>query len=208
MRVSLEDRFRLEGFAVTTAATLDGARRELANAPRPSLVITDVRLPDGNGAEIFELCRKSMPGVPVIIMTGFGSVADAVRLVKAGALDYLEKPFNLDDLVETVRMTVSDADPGDERGLRGSVEEAERTAILEALVRNDWAISKTAQFLGIPARTCGRKCAGTTLTVEIIAIRGFARSYAKVRSADAASIMIDEQFSIFFMEWPGRQAVE
>lgn len=157
MRVSLEDRFRLEGFAVATAATLDGARRELANAPRPSLVITDVRLPDGSGTEIFELCRKSLPGVPVIIMTGFGSVADAVRLVKAGALDYLEKPFNLDDLVETVRMTVSDADLGDERGLRGSVEEAERTAILEALVRNDWAISKTAQFLGISRKNLWEK---------------------------------------------------
>lgn len=157
IRVSLEDRFRLEGFAVATAATLDGARRELAYGPRPSLIITDVRLPDGNGTEIFELCRKSLPGAPVIIMTGFGSVADAVRLVKAGALDYLEKPFNLDDLVETVRMTVSDADVGDERGLRGSIEEAERTAILEALVRNDWAISKTAQTLGISRKNLWEK---------------------------------------------------
>ena len=157
MRVSLEDRLRLEGFAVATAATLDGARRELARTPRPNLVITDVRLPDGNGAEIFELCRKNLPGVPVIIMTGFGSVADAVRLVKAGALDYLEKPFSLDDLVETVRMTVSEPDLGDERGLRGSVEGAERTAILEALVRNDWAISKTAQFLGISRKSLWEK---------------------------------------------------
>ncbi len=65
-------------------------------------------------------------------MTAFGSVADAVRLVKAGALDYLEKPFNLDDLVETVRMTVSDADDRGERGLRGSVEEAERAAIMRS----------------------------------------------------------------------------
>lgn len=157
MRVSLEDRFRLEGFAVATAATLDGARRELASTPRPSLVITDIRLPDGSGAEIFEVCRKNLPGVPVIIMTGFGSVADAVRLVKAGALDYLEKPFNLDDLVETVRMTVSDSEVSDEGGLRGSIEAAERNAILEALVRNDWAISKTAQFLGISRKSLWEK---------------------------------------------------
>lgn len=157
MRVSLEDRFRFDGFTVATAATLDGARRELAGTPHPSLVITDVRLPDGNGAEIFEFCRKNLPGVPVIIMTAFGSVADAVRLVKAGALDYLEKPFNLDDLVETVRMTVSDTGLGDDRGLRGSIEEAERTAILEALVRNDWAISKTAQSLGISRKNLWEK---------------------------------------------------
>ena len=157
VRVSLADRFRLEGFAVSTAATVDGARRELSNAPRPDLVITDIRLPDGSGAEIFEICQVNFPGVPVIIMTGFGSVADAVRLVKAGALDYLEKPFNLDDLVGTVRMTVNAPELGDEGGLRGSVEGAERTAILEALVRNDWAISKTAQLLGISRKSLWAK---------------------------------------------------
>jgi len=157
MRVSLEDRFRLEGFAVATATTVDGARHELANSPRPSLVITDVRLPDGSGADIFELCRKTLPGLPVIIMTGFGSIADAVRLVKAGALDYLEKPFNLDDLVETVRMTLSSTAIGDERGLRANLGEAERTAILEALARNGWAISKTAEFLGISRKSLWEK---------------------------------------------------
>lgn len=157
MRVSLEDRFRLEGFVVATAATVDGARRELANGRRPSLVITDVRLPDGSGAEIFQLCRSKLPGVPVIIMTAFGAVADAVRLVKAGALDYLEKPFNLDDLVETVRMTVSGYGVQDDHNLRNSIEEAERTTIAEALVRNDWAISKTAQKLGISRKNLWEK---------------------------------------------------
>lgn len=157
MRVSLEDRFRLEGFSVATAATVDGARRELVQEPRPSLVITDVRLPDGSGAEILELCRTNLPGVPVIIMTGFGSVADAVRLVKAGALDYLEKPFSLDDLVETVRMTVTEADREDERDLRCSVAETERRTIMEALVHNDWAISKTARFLGISRKNLWEK---------------------------------------------------
>lgn len=155
MRLSLEDRFRLEGFAVTTAATVDGARRELAYGPRPCIVITDVRLPDGSGTQVFEECCAKIPGVPVIVMTAFGSVSDAVRLVKAGALDYLEKPFNLDELVETVRMTVSA--PADERGLRGNVEEAERTAIVEALVRNGWAISKTARSLGISRKNLWEK---------------------------------------------------
>jgi DNA-binding NtrC family response regulator len=156
MRVSLADRFRLEGFVVITAATVEGARLRLTNGPQPSLVLTDVRLPDGSGAEIFDYCRTTLPGVPVIVMTAFGSVSDAVRLVKAGALDYLEKPFNLDDLVATVRMTVSDDDAG-ERGLRGSVEEAERVAITEALVRNGWAISKTAQRLGISRKSLWEK---------------------------------------------------
>jgi two-component system response regulator AtoC len=155
MRVSLEDRFRLEGFAVVTAATVEGARLRLEGGVRPSLVLTDVRLPDGNGIAIFDLCRTTLPGTPIIVMTAFGSVADAVRLVKAGALDYVEKPFDLDGLVETVRMTVSDS--GGERGLRGSVEEAERAAILEALVRNGWAISRTADSLGISRKNLWEK---------------------------------------------------
>lgn len=157
MRVSLEDRFRLEGFDVTTAATVDRASRELTSGRRPCLVITDVRLPDGSGAEVFELCRRTLSGIPVIVMTAFGAVADAVRLVKAGALDYLEKPFNLDDLVETVRMTVGGSETEDDHDLRGSLEEAERAAIKEALVRNDWAISKTAERLGISRKSLWEK---------------------------------------------------
>jgi DNA-binding NtrC family response regulator len=75
---------------------------------------------------------------------------------KAGALDYVEKPFDLDAFVEIVRMTVSGGDAG-ERGLRGSVEEAERAAILEALVRNGWAISKTADGLGVSRKNLWEK---------------------------------------------------
>jgi DNA-binding NtrC family response regulator len=157
MRLSLEDRFRLEGFAVVAAGTVEGARLRLEGGVRPSLVLTDVRLPDGSGIAVFDLCRATLPGVPVIVMTAFGSVADAVRLVKAGALDYVEKPFNLDDLVETIRMTVSGEEGSGERGLRGSVEEAERAAILEALVRNGWAISRTADVLGISRKNLWEK---------------------------------------------------
>ncbi len=157
IRLSLEDRLRIEGFSVLSAATVDGARLMLTHGPRPSLVITDVRLPDGSGTEVFEMYRVRMPGVPVIVMTAYGSVADAVRLVKAGALDYLEKPFNLDDFVETVRMTVTVPDGQEDRGLRESIENAERSAIIEALERNDWAISKTAKALGISRKNLWEK---------------------------------------------------
>jgi DNA-binding NtrC family response regulator len=90
-------------------------------------------------------------------MTAFGTVADAVRLVKAGALDYLEKPFNLDELVETVRMTLTATDSSDERELRSSVEDAERAAIVEALNRCNWAVSKTAGALGISRKSLWEK---------------------------------------------------
>lgn len=157
MRLSLEDRLKLEGFPVVAAATVDGARVLLAHGPRPSLVITDVKLPDGSGAQVFDLCRSRLPDMPIIVMTAFGSVADAVRLVKAGALDYLEKPFSLDKLVETVRATLQRPEPRAPRDLRGSVEDAERTAILDALERNEWTITKTAAALGISRKSLWEK---------------------------------------------------
>ena len=148
MRLSLEDRLRIEGLDVVTATTVEGACLLLVHGGRPSLVVTDMRLPDGMGDRVFETCRERHPGVPVIVMTAFGSVSDAVRLVKGGALDYIEKPFDLDEFVDMVRVTIASGHSVD-RGLRGSVEEAERAAIVEALESHEWAISRTADALGI-----------------------------------------------------------
>lgn len=77
--------------------------------------------------------------------------------MNAGALDYLEKPFDLDELIDVVRTTMSPPVNTIPRGLRGSIEEAERTAIIEALERNGWAISKTATALAISRKNLWEK---------------------------------------------------
>ncbi len=98
IRVTLEDRFQMEGYRALVAADLAAARDQLASESI-DLVITDIRLPDGDGRDLFrEVCRLH-PGVPVIIMTAYISVPDAVSLIKAGAVDYLTKPFDLDEMV-------------------------------------------------------------------------------------------------------------
>lgn len=102
MRVSLEERLRLEGISATAVETLAAARRELARG-QVDLVVTDIRLPDGTGRDLFHEVSAAYPGLPVIVMTAFGSVADAVELVKAGAVDYLTKPFKMDAFVTNVR---------------------------------------------------------------------------------------------------------
>ena len=86
MRLSLEDRLRLEGIPVTSVSDLAAARRELANGSL-DLVITDVRLPDGSGATLFEDVCRQLPGTPVILITAYVSVPEAVALIKAGAVD-------------------------------------------------------------------------------------------------------------------------
>ena len=106
MRLSLEDRLRLEKIPVHAVPDLAGARKELSKGD-VDLVITDIRLPDGNGIELFQEIFNHYPGIPVILMTAFGDISDAVALVKAGALDYLTKPFDISDFINKVERHLS-----------------------------------------------------------------------------------------------------
>lgn len=106
MRLSLEDRLRLEGIPARTACDLAGAHDQLDKGD-VAMVVTDIRLPDGSGADLFEDISRHDPGVPVLLMTAYGDVLDAVTLVKAGAVDYLTKPFDMMDFVGKVRRNLS-----------------------------------------------------------------------------------------------------
>jgi len=106
MRLSLEDRLRLEGIPTTSASDLATARHELANGGL-DLVVSDVRLPDGSGATLFEDVCRQYPGTPVILITAYVSVPQAVALIKAGAVDYITKPFDIEAFVSLVKRTLS-----------------------------------------------------------------------------------------------------
>ncbi len=106
MRLSLDDRLRLEGIPVTSVSDLAAARHELANGDL-DLVVSDVRLPDGSGATLFEEVCRQHPGTPVIIITAYVSVPEAVALIKAGAVDYITKPFDIEAFVSLVKRTLS-----------------------------------------------------------------------------------------------------
>jgi DNA-binding NtrC family response regulator len=106
MRLSLEDRLRLEGIPVRAASDFAGAHDQLAKGD-VDMVITDIRLPDGSGAGLFDDISRHYPGTPVILMTAYGEVTDAVELVKAGAADYLTKPFDMKLFITKVRRNLS-----------------------------------------------------------------------------------------------------
>jgi DNA-binding NtrC family response regulator len=106
MRLSLEDRMRLENIPVQVADTLEGARSALEKGDI-DMVVTDIWLPDGSGSELFDDISRHFPGTPVVLMTAFGDVSDAVALVKAGAVDYLTKPFDMKAFISTVRRNLS-----------------------------------------------------------------------------------------------------
>ena len=106
MRMSLEDRLRLDGISVCVASDTAGAKKELAKGDI-DLVVSDIRLPDGTGLELFSDISTYYPGTPVILMTAYGDVSDAVALMKGGALDYLTKPFDINDFVTKVGQHLS-----------------------------------------------------------------------------------------------------
>jgi len=106
MRLSLEDRLRLENIPAKAVGDLSEARKQLEKGDI-DLVITDIRLPDGTGVELFNDISNHYPGIPVILMTAFGDISDAVSLVKAGALDYLTKPFDIGDFLNKIERHLS-----------------------------------------------------------------------------------------------------
>ncbi len=95
----------LEEGGYETIATVDGADA-MAHVndedQHIDLVVTDVRMPGVTGDEILEAANRVRPEAPVIVITAFGSVEHAVEMVKAGAFQYLTKPFETDDLLAAV----------------------------------------------------------------------------------------------------------
>jgi UDP-3-O-acyl N-acetylglucosamine deacetylase len=90
-----------EGFEVLEAP--DGRRAlELLAHTAPSLAIVDVWMPDVDGIELVERMRTEAPGVPIIVISGHGTIETAVRVIRLGAFDFLEKPFPLDALLNVV----------------------------------------------------------------------------------------------------------
>ena len=113
MGESLSQRFELEGYAVRWCRHLAEASAALAH--HPGAVISDVRLPDGLASRWFVELPAAQRAQPWFFLTGYGSVNDAVTAMRAGAREYLMKPFDIEALVRSVRSaTTGDEDATDE----------------------------------------------------------------------------------------------
>ncbi len=103
MGESLSQLCRFEGFGVTWCRTAFEAEQALTTQ-RFGVVVSDIRLPDRDGGELFLALKKTHPGLPpFLFMTAYGTIDRAVELLKAGAADYITKPFDVDVLVQKVR---------------------------------------------------------------------------------------------------------
>jgi UDP-3-O-[3-hydroxymyristoyl] N-acetylglucosamine deacetylase len=129
-----------EGYSVVEAE--DGRRAlELLEQQLPQLAIVDIWMPEIDGIELVSRMRQQAPEVPVIVISGHGTIDTAVRVIRLGAFDFLEKPFQLDALLRMV-----------DRALGGGVEQAPVVADT-ATVRGAGAVSAPRR---IPQRTIGK----------------------------------------------------
>ena len=91
----------LRGFSVATAESVADGLLQVEKSP-PFYAVVDMRLGDGNGLDVISALKKRRPEAHGVVLTGYGNIATAVNAVKLGAVDYLAKPVDADDVVSAL----------------------------------------------------------------------------------------------------------
>ena len=156
-RERLARAFRKRGFAVLTAGDYDQAMR-VARRHFPDLAVVDLRMPGRNGLELVRDLVQLDSSVRILVLSGFGSIATAVDAVKLGAINFLPKPADADDILAAF-----------ERAEAGLPESSPEHHEVPSLARAEWEhihrvladcggnISEAARRLGIHRRSLRRK---------------------------------------------------
>ncbi len=152
-RRRLAQAFRDRGLEVLEAATVDEAE-QLASARRPAWAVVDLRLPTGSGLDLLPRLRQARPDLSAVMLTGYGSIATAVEATKRGAVQYLQKPANADEIL---RAFADDRLPLDEEPQAPSLDRVEWEHLQRVLADADGNVSEAARRLGIHRRSLQRK---------------------------------------------------
>jgi two-component system response regulator AtoC len=96
-----------KGFSSVTASDVDQAEQIIGNE-KVSCVITDLQMPGRSGMDLISVCRREKPGMPVIMITAHGNVDTAVQAMRAGAYDFITKPFDETELLNVVMKSLSE----------------------------------------------------------------------------------------------------
>ena len=101
VRENLAELFDLYGYAVETAGNATEAMQKLAEK-KVDLLLTDYRMPGPNGVQLIESARRAKPGIRAILMTAFGDSFTEIESVRRGAIGYVNKPFEADEITGLV----------------------------------------------------------------------------------------------------------
>ncbi|MEM7422194.1 MAG: ActR/PrrA/RegA family redox response regulator transcription factor [Pseudomonadota bacterium] len=141
------------GFAPTPAETIAEGLAIARSAP-PAYAVVDLRLEDGNGLEVVEALREARPDSRVIVLTGYGAIATAVAAVKIGAVDYLSKPADANDVEKALLTTGGAKPPPPENPM--SADRVRWEHIQRVFELCDRNVSETARRLNMHRRTLQR----------------------------------------------------
>ena len=142
------------GFQVTLAGSVSEAIGAIKSAA-PAFAVVDMRLEDGSGLGVVEAIHAARPGAKVIMLTGYGNIATAVAAVEAGAVDYLAKPADADNVVRALLAAGVDQD----QALPDNPMSADRVRwehIQRVHQQCDYNVSETARRLNMHRRTLQR----------------------------------------------------
>jgi two-component system response regulator RegA len=156
-RAVLCDALEARGFAVRVAADVPSGLA-LAEAESPEYAVVDLRMPGPSGLTLVQRLAELDPNTRIVVLTGYASIATAVEAIKLGAVQYLAKPADADEIVAAFRRTAGDADtPVAAEPM--SVDRLEWEHIQKVLAECDGNISETARRLRMHRRTLQRKLA-------------------------------------------------
>jgi two-component system response regulator RegA len=141
------------GFAVATAESVSDGLLQVEKST-PAFAVVDMRLGDGNGLDVIAALKSRRPEARAIILTGYGNIVTAVNAVKMGAVDYLAKPADADDVVNALMsLDNSTIDPPENPMSADRVRWEHIQRIYEMCGRN---VSETARRLNMHRRTLQR----------------------------------------------------
>jgi two-component system response regulator RegA len=141
------------GFTVTTAESVADGITEVEHRP-PAFAVVDMRLGDGNGLDVISALKRRRADARGIVLTGYGNIATAVNAVKLGAVDYLAKPADADDVIAALLAAEGKkVEPPDHPMSADRVRWEHIQRIYELCGRN---VSETARRLNMHRRTLQR----------------------------------------------------
>jgi two-component system response regulator RegA len=146
------------GFAVAAARSVPEAQRLIEKKP-PEFAVVDLRIGNDSGLGLVRMLADVAPSARAVVLTGYGSIATAVEAIKLGALHYLTKPVEVDEILAALQGDGAGAmepSPG-EKPRPLSVRRAEWEHIQRVLSNHGGNISAAARALGIHRRTLQRK---------------------------------------------------
>ena len=153
LRERLARAMQQRGFDVRTAESVAEGVRTAVSAP-PAYAVVDLRLEDGNGLEVVESLRRARADVRVVMLTGYGNIASAVAAVKAGAVDYLSKPADADEISAALLEANRPLPPPPEDPM--SADRVRWEHIQRVFEQCDRNVSETARRLKMHRRTLQR----------------------------------------------------